>query len=93
MRTLVSNAIREHRLIRLQYDGKSRTVEPYVLGKTERGDDAMLCRQIVPWAPGGQKWMVFEFRKIYGLLVLETTFEPAAEQPPVELLAPQQQAA
>jgi hypothetical protein len=79
MRTLLTTAIEEKRLIHLLYDGKSRTVEPYLLGKNNKQEDVFLGRQISPWTPMEQSWQIFRLPKIYGLLVLDTHFKGPLE--------------
>lgn len=79
MKTLLTHAIEEKRLIHLLYDGKSRTIEPYLQGKNDKEEDVFLGRQISPWIPMEQSWQIFRLTKVYGLLVLETTFKGPLE--------------
>lgn len=85
--TLISAAIDDQRLIRLQYEGRSKTVAPHRLGRTENNADALLCWQMDPLRPNEPKWQVLELKKIYGLLVLDQKFgrPSSGHQPPEDL--------
>lgn len=89
MKTLLTTAIEERRLVHLLYDGKSRTLEPHALGKNGQNEDVLLGRQIKPWLPEGQSWQVFRLSRIYGLLVLDSRMEtpPGSAEVPAEALA------
>ena len=89
MKTLLTTAIEEQRLIHLLYDGKSRTVEPYLLGKNEKNADVFLGRQISPGTSRENSWQVFQLNRIYGLLLLDTNFKRPLDliELPAELLA------
>lgn len=79
MKTLITSAIEEKRLIHLLYEGRSRTVEPYLLGRNDKNEDVFLGRQVSPWVPMDQSWQVFRLTKIYGLLALDTRFKGPLE--------------
>lgn len=89
MRTLLTNAIKECRHVHLFYEGRSRTVEPYLLGQSERGEHMFVGRQVSPWVPKEQSWQAFNLTLIYGLLVLDTSFKASAglTAPPAYLLS------
>lgn len=83
MHVIIPNAIKERRLLRLIYDGRSRTVEPHTLGLIEGKTEAMLCWQVSPPVRSGEHWHVFQLDKISGLRTLEEQFEftPARQAP------------
>jgi hypothetical protein len=43
MDSLIVNAIRNRRVIRLNYDGRSRSVEPHAYGLDKAGNAILLC--------------------------------------------------
>lgn len=85
--SLISAAIEDQRLIRLQYEGRSKTVNPHRLGYTEKNVEALLCWQTDLRRPGEPKWQLLELRKIYGLLVLDQKFAapPRGHHPPEDM--------
>lgn len=89
MKTLIQAAIEKRQLIHLLYDGRSRTVEPYLMGRNENDEDIFLSRQHSPWLPRQGDWQIYRLSKIYGLLVLEDTFQGPREaiELPSELLS------
>lgn len=89
MKTLITAAIREGRLLRLHYDGRTRIVEPHSLGITESNQEAVLCWQVTPPVRDGQAWRLFRFDGIFGLQLLGDRVEPppAGRQPPPEMFS------
>ena len=72
MKTLLTTAIDQRRLVHLLYEGESKTVQPYVLGRNQEQELVFLGKQVSPWLPEEQRWQVFRLNKIYGLVLLET---------------------
>lgn len=80
MNRYLSEAIRDRRLLRLTDDNEKRlTVEPYVLGYSVTGDDALLCRQVAPAVAGGAHWHLFHLSRISAVQMLPKQFEPLPE--------------
>lgn len=75
MQVIITNAIKERRLLRLIYDGRARTVEPHTLGLIDGKCEAMLCWQVSPPVRSGERWHVFHLDKISGLRRLDEQFE------------------
>lgn len=82
MKSLITQAIRERRLLRLTYDGRARTVEPHILGLTEDGQDALLCWQVSPPIRQGGYWHLFYLDKIFSLRTLDGRIGAEPEAPP-----------
>lgn len=85
MKSLITQAIRERRLLRLTYDGRARTVEPHVLGVTTDGQEAMLCWQVSPPIRQGGYWHLFLLNRIFSLRTLDSEIgtEPEGPQAPL----------
>lgn len=77
MKGHIARAIKEKCLIHLLYEGRSRKVEGYALGRNDQGEEVLVCRQVDPWTPGEKCWQVLRLNAIYGLLVLDRPFEKA----------------
>lgn len=86
MKLLITQAIREGRLLRFTYQYQSRTVEPHVLGLTRDRRDAVLCRQLVPLMAGGEQWRLFYLDGISNLRMLESRVpvDPVVVPPPMD---------
>lgn len=82
MKTLIAQAIEERRQLRMVLDGKRRiTVEPYAFGKTTAGQDALLCRQVMPSYPPGTDWRIYHLAQFSCMHMLDDTFDfPAADR-------------
>lgn len=88
MQVIITNAIKERRLLRLIYDGRARTVEPHTLGLIDGKCEAMLCWQISPPVRSGERWHLFHLNKISGLRRLEEQFElTLSRQAPTEVFS------
>ncbi|HJW24305.1 MAG TPA: WYL domain-containing protein [Rhodocyclaceae bacterium] len=86
MNVLITQAIREGRLLRLTYQYQARTIEPHVLGLTKDRREALLCRQLQPLAADGEGWRLFYLAGISNLRMLDDRFAAPPEEmlPPVE---------
>lgn len=82
MKTLISQAIEERRQLRTVFEGKRRiTVEPLALGQTPTGQDALLCRQVMPSSPPGADWRIYHLDQFSTMHMLDDTFDfPAADR-------------
>lgn len=90
MKELISRAIKGHRLLRLIYENKRRvTIEPHALGRTEGGEDALLCWQVAPPVSQAAAWRVFQLSKVSEMQMLDEGFEAdrGGHSPPVGELA------
>lgn len=76
MKKHITQAISEHRPLRLIYETRRRlTVEPQRLGLTPEGHEVMLCWQVVPPLSDGNGWRMLLLDKISALQVLDQSFE------------------
>lgn len=76
MRALIAQAIEERQLLRMVLDGRRRiTVEPYALGVTAAGQDALLCRQVMPPVPRGADWRIYHLGQMSSLQILDYCFD------------------
>lgn len=81
MKTLITRAIEDRCLIRLTYNGLTRTVEPHVLGLTEDQREALLCWQVSPPMTQGGYWLLCYLDSIFNLRTLEARIERKPEGP------------
>jgi predicted DNA-binding transcriptional regulator YafY len=89
MKTLITQAIQQRRMLRLIYKGKPRTVEPHALGVTEDQKEAMLCWQVSPPTLGKEHWQLFYLDRISGMRMVDQPIElpDQGRRPPMNELA------
>ncbi len=76
MNTTIINAIKNQNIIRLDYDGKSRTVEPHCYGITTKGNEAIRVYQIDGYSSSGiMGWKLYDLSKVDDIEVLDQIFE------------------
>lgn len=85
MKSLITQAIQQRRLLRLTYNGRTRTVEPHILGVTTERKEAMLCWQVFPPLSQGDYWLLCELDSIFNLRALDTEIVGEPEGPPAPL--------
>jgi predicted DNA-binding transcriptional regulator YafY len=68
---IICQAIRNRRLIRIFYSGKTRTIEPHAYGHTHKGHEVLRAYQI---AGGKVAWRLFRIDKVSQLFSLDSTF-------------------
>lgn len=69
-------AIRERRLVRFEYAGRPRVVEPYLCGRDRHGHDLLTAWQAEGASSSGPPigWRTYRVDQISGLVVLSQTF-------------------
>lgn len=83
MESLISQAIRERRLVRFTHDGRIKTVEPHVLGRAlGKQKEALLCWQVSPPMQQAGFWRLVYLGDLSSLEVLETRIADLPEGPP-----------
>lgn len=81
MNETLCRAIREKRLIELQYNGHTRTVAPHVYGIDTTGDEMLSGYQTWGGSEGGESagWKSFKVGNIANLKVTTKKFAPRPE--------------
>jgi hypothetical protein len=76
MQTLIAEAIASRSLLRLEYNGSTRIIEPHIYGLDTRGHPALSAYQVTGGSLSGENhgWKTFDIRKIHGLQLLESHF-------------------
>lgn len=89
MNLLITQAIREGRLLRLSYQYQARTVEPHALGLTKDRREAVLCRQLSPLTSAEERWRLFYLDGISNLRMLDTRISslPENQAPPMDVFS------
>lgn len=80
MQDMICQAIREKRLLELQYEGQARRVAPHVYGIDSAGDELLSCYEV--WggsdgAPAG--WRSLRLAQISELTLTTKRFAPRPE--------------
>jgi hypothetical protein len=80
MQDVICQAIREKRLLELQYEGHARRVAPHIYGIDSTGDELLTCYQV--WGaedgePAG--WRFFRLADISDLTLTSKRFAPRPE--------------
>ena len=73
---VLAQAIEERRVVTFTYDGFLRVVEPFLLGTTTAGRDALRAYQTAGGSRSGKvpEWRVFLLDKIVGLTTCQKQF-------------------
>jgi predicted DNA-binding transcriptional regulator YafY len=80
MNSLITNAIRDKRLLQFSYADSAgkvhqRLVEPYAYGVTKQGHEALRCYQVGGSSESGlPAWKLFLVARMSDLLVTDRTF-------------------
>lgn len=79
MSSSLCRAIRERRVVRFNYDGFTRVVEPYCYGVSTAGNDVVRGFQIGGHSKSGRPlgWRLFRVDEISGFTVLDSEFTGA----------------
>ena len=78
MQDVICQAIREKRLLELQYDGHSRRVAPHIYGIDSAGDELLSCYQV--WGDGAPAgWLALRLADISQLQLTTKRFAPRPE--------------
>lgn len=81
MKLLITQALEQRRLLRLHYNGRTRTVEPHVFGITTDQREALLCRQLIPPGPDSGSWLLCHLDAISNLRTLDIEIANDADNP------------
>lgn len=76
MNHVISQAIRDKKVLTFTYDGYSRTVEPHCHGITTAGNEALRCYQTAGGSSSGNVpgWHMMTIKKILGLSLSQAIF-------------------
>jgi predicted DNA-binding transcriptional regulator YafY len=72
-------AIHEHKVIRFEYEGAVRTVEPYTYGRLKTTENLMVSGFFVDGfskSAKGQGWRLYSIAKITNLCITDVSFLP-----------------
>lgn len=69
-------AIRERRVLSIQYDGYLRTVEPHAYGESKDGTQLLRAYQTSGGSDSGERqgWKLFDLSKAYSISTNQQTF-------------------
>jgi len=61
----------------MNYDGKERIVDPYLIGTTTAGNEALRAYQVGGYSSSGNApaWRLYLLKNIGGVRILDTAFE------------------
>ncbi len=84
MKSSICNAIKSRRQISIFYDKKARIIDPYLIGTTTAGNEALRAYQIGGYSEKGglPDWRLFTLKKISGVEVLDTSFAVRSDYNP-----------
>lgn len=72
----VAKAIRNHNLIKFDYEGGSRLVEPHCYGITTAGNEGLRAYQVDGYSSSGKMgWKIFDLSKARHMQILDDTFK------------------
>ncbi|MCW5829636.1 MAG: WYL domain-containing protein [Deltaproteobacteria bacterium] len=76
MNSLITDAVRERRVLTFTYDGFERQVEPYTYGKLTTGYEGLRAFQTGGGSRSGNQpmWRLFHVNRIRGLALTEDRF-------------------
>ncbi len=79
MHTPICEAIRSRRVIRFQYHGGARDVEPHAYGRNKNGNDLLRAYQVSGASESGERtgWKLFRVDEMRGISVTDTPFQGA----------------
>jgi len=77
MKMDVSKAIQNHNLVKFEYEGGSRLVEPHCYGITTAGNEGLRADQVGGYSSSGKMgWKMFDLSKARQIQILVDTFKP-----------------
>ena len=80
MQDVICQAIREKRLLELQYDGQTRRVAPHVYGIDAAGDELLSCYEVWGGSDGEPAgWRSLRLAQISELTLTSKRFAPRPE--------------
>jgi predicted DNA-binding transcriptional regulator YafY len=72
----IIQAVQNQQLLRFNYDGGERVVEPHCYGQTSKGNDAIRAFQVRGYSSSGTLgWRLFKLSEATSIEVLEEAFE------------------
>lgn len=79
MNQVIIDAIENHRLLRVEYSGYSRLVEPHTYGVNTAGHEALSCYQVAGGSKSNapQDWKVLLVREARAIAMTDTVFPGA----------------
>ena len=90
MQNQIITAIEKHLLLKFNYDGLPREVQPYILGKLSTGNFALSAYQVAGQSHSEvPDWKTFSLAKIQNFIVTPTTFKPISSYNPDDPKFPQ----
>ena len=82
MNTVICEAIQERKILRFDYKGLERVVEPYAFGKDNKGNYKLRAYQIDGFSESGKPvgWKLFNVENISNIKILDENFEEIREE-------------
>ena len=72
----IIQAVQNQQLLRFQYDGGERVVEPHCYGQTTKGNEAIRAFQVRGYSSTGTLgWRIFKLTKATSMEVLDEVFD------------------
>lgn len=72
----IIKAIKNQLLLKFNYEGYSRTVEPHCYGLTTKGNEAIRAYQVDGYSSSGKMgWKLYDLSKAYSFEILDDVFE------------------
>lgn len=72
----IIKAIENQLLLKFNYEGYSRTVEPHCYGLTTKGNEAIRAYQVDGYSSSGKMgWKLYDLSKAYNFEILDDVFE------------------
>jgi hypothetical protein len=80
MQDLICQAIKEKRLLELQYEGQARRVAPHIYGIDAAGEEMLSCYEVWGGTDGGPaRWLSLRLAEISQLQLTTKRFAPRPE--------------
>jgi len=78
------NAIKNRQQVSMKYEGQRRVVDPYLIGITTAGNEALRAYQVEGYSSSGNlpAWRLFNLRSITEVEILDTSFRVNAQYNP-----------
>ncbi len=77
IKSSLCNAIKNRWQVSMAYNGKRRVVDPYLIGITTAGSEALRAYQVGGYSSSGNlsAWRLFDLKNISEIKVLDTSFK------------------
>ncbi len=76
MNQKVIDAIKNQKLLEIEYDGGTRIVEPHCYGETTKGNEGLRVFQVDGYSSTGKMgWKMYDLGKADKIIILDDTFD------------------